>query len=71
MIQSNGKVSLYIQIKQKIRERIETNEWKSGTKIPGEHELAAMFGVSRATLRKALDDLERDGLVTRRAGDGT
>lgn len=71
MIQSNGKVSLYIQIKQKIRERIETNEWKSGTKIPGEHELAALFGVSRATLRKALDDLERDGFVTRRAGDGT
>ena len=55
MIQSNGKVSLYIQIKQKIRERIETNEWKSGTKIPGEHELAALFGVSRATPRKALD----------------
>lgn len=71
MIHANGKVSLYMKVKQQIRNKIETNEWQTGSKILGEFEMAKLFGVSRATLRKALDELERDGLVLRRPGDGT
>jgi GntR family transcriptional regulator len=47
------------------------NEFASGGKLPGEHELAERLGVNRGTLRGALKLLEQDGLITRRRGDGT
>ncbi|MBU2357649.1 MAG: GntR family transcriptional regulator, partial [Alphaproteobacteria bacterium] len=42
-----------------------------GTVLPGEQKLAATLGVSRVTVRRALDALEADGLIARRAGSGT
>ena len=39
--------------------------------LPGEQRLAASFGVSRVTIRRALEALSTDGLVERRAGSGT
>ena len=39
--------------------------------LPGEHELAADLGVSRMTVRRALDRLEEEGRIRRRRGDGT
>lgn len=42
-----------------------------GTPIPSERELATRYGVSRMTLRTALDELVRDGLLVRRHGAGT
>lgn len=71
MINANGKASLYIKIKQQIKSKIENSEWENGSKIPGEFNLAKQFSVSRSTVRKALDELERDGFVVRRPGDGT
>lgn len=43
----------------------------SGARLPGEHGMAAEYGVSRVTVRRALDALAADGLVERRAGSGT
>jgi GntR family transcriptional regulator len=42
-----------------------------GEAIPSERQLSAALGVSRLTLRAALDDLVRDGLLVRRRGSGT
>ncbi len=42
-----------------------------GTAIPSERDLATRYGVSRMTLRTAIDDLVRDGLLVRRQGAGT
>ncbi len=42
-----------------------------GTSIPPERELAIRYGVSRMTLRTAIDELVRDGLLVRRQGAGT
>ena len=42
-----------------------------GDSLPGEQKLAATLDVSRVTVRRALDALERDGLIARRAGSGT
>lgn len=42
-----------------------------GTPIPSERDLATRYGVSRMTLRNAIDDLVRDGLLVRRHGAGT
>ena len=42
-----------------------------GDVLPGEQKLAVTLDVSRVTVRRALDALERDGLIERRAGSGT
>lgn len=42
-----------------------------GTRLPGEHELAARFDVSRGTVRQALARLEADGLIEKHAGAGS
>jgi GntR family transcriptional regulator len=42
-----------------------------GTAIPSERQLSADLGVSRLTLRAALDDLAREGYLSRRRGSGT
>lgn len=54
-----------------LRLRIESAEWGPGEKMPGEHDLAAHYGVSRATVRTALQDLESRGLTVTRHGSGT
>ncbi len=43
----------------------------SGARLPGELGMAAEYGVSRVTVRRALDALAADGLVERRPGSGT
>src|ERR1041385_9335038 len=42
-----------------------------GTAIPSERQLSADLGVSRLTVRAALDDLAREGYLVRRRGSGT
>lgn len=50
---------------------IYSGRWPTGMKIPAERSLAATHEVSRQTVREALDELERAGLVVRRHGSGT
>ncbi len=53
-----------------IRRRIETGEWLPGVRIPTELELTHLFGVSRCTVRSALEELVRTGEIERRANVG-
>ncbi|MBF9070065.1 GntR family transcriptional regulator [Streptacidiphilus fuscans] len=46
-------------------------EFSTGEVLPNERDLAARFGVARATLRQALDQLELEGRLVRRRGIGT
>lgn len=62
---------VYIQIHNELRENIEAGKWQIGEKIPAERELAAEFGVSRMTLRQAIQTLVDDGILERRVGAGT
>lgn len=62
---------LYLQLCDALAERIAAGEWKPHTAIPNEGDLAREFGVSPGTMRKALDLLEGQHLVTRRQGRGT
>lgn len=59
------------QVAADLRLRIEAAEWGPGDKMPGEHDLSAHYGVSRATVRTALQDLESRGLTVTRHGLGT
>lgn len=63
-------VPLYQQVKQILFERVSEPEM-IGRLLPSEPDLASMFGVSRMTVRRALDDLASNGLLTRRRKLGT
>lgn len=54
-----------------LRDEILRGDHPAGGALPGEHRLAEIHGVSRVTIRRALEALEGDGLVDRRAGSGT
>jgi GntR family transcriptional regulator len=62
---------LYAQLRARLIERIRSGEWKPGQLIANEFEIAAEFGVSQGTARKAISDLASEGLVVRRQGRGT
>ena len=62
---------LWQQIRALIVRDIESGAWKPGESIPSELDLAARFGVSQGTVRRAIDALADDNLVVRRQGQGT
>ena len=62
---------LYLQLRDALAGRIAGGEWKPGSAIPNESDLAREFGVSAGTMRKALDLMEGERLLTRRQGRGT
>jgi GntR family transcriptional regulator len=64
-------VPLYHQLKELLTEKIESGEWAPGRQLPGENELTQEYGVSRATVRQAMQLLENQGLVERFQGRGT
>jgi len=61
----------YAQIANAIRQRVARGQWPKGHQLPTNEELAYEFGVSRVTVRQAVDLLARDGLVEARQGRGT
>lgn len=61
----------YAMLSNKLTKRISTGEYRVGHYLPSEKQLASEFGVSRPTVRRALDYVEALGLVSRRRGDGT
>lgn len=62
---------LYQQIKALITQRLIAGEWAPGVAIPSEMDLAARFGVSQGTVRKAIDELAAENILNRRQGKGT
>jgi len=54
-----------------LRERILNGELEPGSRLPGELSIAAEYGLSRVTVRRALDTLAGDGLIDRKPGSGT
>ena len=58
-------ISAYLQ------RAIETGAYSEGDRLPPERQLAQNFNAARSTVRRALDRLEREGLVSRRLGSGT
>lgn len=65
------KVPLYCKLADIIEEKINSNIWKPGTKIPSERELSAIYGMSRITVRNAIDELSKQGKLEKIQGKGT
>jgi GntR family transcriptional regulator len=62
---------LYTQIKDALRARILDGTYKPHQRMPSESETMAMFKVSRITVRQALGDLQKEGLIFKIHGKGT
>ncbi|MFA5899354.1 MAG: GntR family transcriptional regulator [Hyphomicrobium sp.] len=62
---------LYLQVKEMLIQRIAAGAWKPGAAIPNEIELSRELGISVGTVRKALDEMESERLISRRQGRGT
>ena len=62
---------LYHRIYVVLRQQIEEGRWQTDQTMPSEHELASTFSVSRITIRRALERLEKEKLISRRRGSGT
>jgi GntR family transcriptional regulator len=62
---------LYQQLHRALRQAIEDKRLPSDSPLPPERDIASDLGVSRITVRKALDALVEEGLVRRRHGAGT
>ena len=62
---------LYQQIKGLMERALEAGEWGPGAAIPAEVALAARFGVSQGTVRKAIGALADENLLVRKQGKGT
>jgi DNA-binding LacI/PurR family transcriptional regulator len=61
----------YKRIYQKLREVLADGTYAEGNKLPSENDLVESFGASRPTVRRALAQLESEGLIQRRMGSGT
>jgi len=61
----------YFRIQQELMENIRTHHWSPGAVIPSETELCSQYKVSRGTIRRALDELDRQGLISRSPGKQT
>ncbi|MEE3287941.1 MAG: GntR family transcriptional regulator [Pseudomonadota bacterium] len=65
------KRPLYEQIKETLLARLAADHWRPGELLPSEPKLAEEFGVSQGTIRRALDEMVSQGLLTRYQGRGT
>jgi GntR family transcriptional regulator len=70
-VDSASPMPAYVQLEQDLRRQIQSGAQIRGLRLPSEETLARLYGVSRVTLRQALQRLADAGLVSRRHGVGT
>ena len=62
---------LFFQLKEILRDKIENQEFQEGDMIPSESEIQKLYGVSRATVRKAIQLLVNEGFMEKKRGSPT
>ena len=67
----SGPLPLYYQLETIIKHEIANRTWKEEELIPSENELAATYGISVGSVRKAINGLVQDGILVRKQGKGT
>ena len=70
-LDSNRPAPLYQQLSDCLRRQVLGANWPADSAIPSERELMRLTGLSRMTVRQAIDSLTREGLLTRIHGRGT
>ncbi|MEO5832430.1 MAG: GntR family transcriptional regulator [Nakamurella sp.] len=67
----SSPIPLYFQVAQELEKAITTGQLGPGAKLPNEISLAGQFGLSRPTMRRAIQELVDKGLLVRKRGVGT
>ena len=70
MIGNIEQASFYMQLREILREKIETEEYAPCSMLPSEAELANDYAISRQTVHNAIDALVNEGLLRRAVGKG-
>jgi len=70
-IDKSSYIPLYIQVRDILKELINSGKLKPGDQIPSENELSTEYNISRMTVRQASQELMREGLIVIRRGEGT
>ena len=70
-LDNNNAVPLYEQMMMMFRERLDNHVLDAGEKLPSEAELCKSYGVSRITVRRAIDELVEEGYLEKKQGKGT
>lgn len=71
MLDNSNVVTLYEQIKSVIKDDIINGVYNPGDQLPNEKQLCEQYNVSRITIRRALKELSKEGLIEIRQGKGT
>lgn len=71
VVEHSSPVAAWGQVSRDLRRQIEAGALAPGARLKTERELAESYGVSRITVRQALENLARDGFITRKQGSGT
>lgn len=71
MLERNSHVALYLQLAELIENGIQEGHYRPFDRLPTEQQLIEAYGVSRITVRQALDHLLGRGLIVRKQGKGT
>ncbi|WP_312692834.1 GntR family transcriptional regulator [Caproiciproducens sp.] len=66
----NGQ-ALFVQLKETILHKIQQGEYVEGCCLPSERQLAEIYGISRVTVRQALNELVQERVLVKRHGKGT
>jgi GntR family transcriptional regulator len=69
-INPDGPVPIYMQVADFIAAKIASGEWAPGRRLPGERDLASEWGVAYLTVRRAMQELRKRGLVVTVQGRG-
>ncbi|WP_404449767.1 GntR family transcriptional regulator [Sutcliffiella horikoshii] len=71
MIDKTSPIPIYYQLESYIKNQIEAGYIMTGENIPSEREYAESYGISRMTVRQAINSLVNEGLQYRKKGSGT
>lgn len=71
MLVPDSVTPLYLQLEEILRQEILSGSRREGDKLPTENELVEQYKVSRITVRRAVEELCKEGLVVRHPGKGT
>lgn len=70
-IDRDSPIPIYFQITLDLQQRISNGEWRADNRLPSEPDLAGQYHVSRMTMRQAVNELVKDGILIRKRGNGT
>lgn len=65
------KIHLYIRIKEDVKDKITTGEYRVAQMLPSERDMCKTYNASRMTVRQAISELQAEGLLYRIHGKGT